>query len=85
MNLHDNKGYNLLIKALVAIDNETDCEAFLEDLITRKELLDIELCEQFIYFIYKVPLPGTPFVNIFSHSVSCLFILSVVSFAMQKL
>ena len=41
MNLHENKGYNLLIKALVAIDNEADCEAFLEDLVTRKELLDI--------------------------------------------
>lgn len=57
MNLHDNKGYNLLIKALVAIDNETDCEAFLEDLITRKELLDIAqrmqvaklLSEQVVY------------------------------------
>ncbi len=41
MNLQENKGYNLLVKALVAIDNEKDCEALLEDLMTRKELLDV--------------------------------------------
>jgi len=41
MNLSENEGYKLLVKALVAIDNEKDCEALLEDLITRKELLDI--------------------------------------------
>ena len=41
MNLNENEGYKLLVKALVAIDNEKDCEALLEDLITRKELLDI--------------------------------------------
>ena len=41
MNLNENRGYKLLVKALVAIDNEKDCEALLEDLITRKELLDI--------------------------------------------
>ncbi len=41
MNLHENEGYKLLIKALVAIDNEDECAAFLEDLMTRKELSDI--------------------------------------------
>ena len=30
-----------MIKALVAIDNEEECEAFLEDLMTKKELGDI--------------------------------------------
>ncbi len=41
MNLDENIGYELLVKAIVSIDNEEDCKAFLEDLITRKELLDI--------------------------------------------
>jgi TrpR-related protein YerC/YecD len=57
MNLHDNKGYELLVKALVAVDNEKECEALLEDLMTRKELLDIAqrilvarlLSEQVVY------------------------------------
>ena len=31
------------------------------------------------------PLSVSPFANIFSHSVSCLFILSMVSFAVQRL
>ena len=42
----------------------------------------VELDELFIYFGYK-PLSVT-FLNIFSHTVGCLFILSVVSFAVQK-
>ncbi len=41
MDLNENQGYKLLVKAIVAIDNEKDCEALLEDLITKKELLDI--------------------------------------------
>lgn len=41
MNFTDNKGYRLLVKALVSIDNEEECGAFLEDLMTRKELNDI--------------------------------------------
>ena len=57
MDLNENQGYKLLVKALVAIDNEKDCEALLEDLITRKELLDIaqrmlvpkKLSEQVVY------------------------------------
>ena len=57
MNLSENEGYKLLVKALVAIDNEKDCEALLEDLMTRKEMLDIAqrmlvaklLSEQVVY------------------------------------
>jgi len=41
MNLHENEGYHLLIKALVSIDNEQDMSALLEDLMTMKEVLDI--------------------------------------------
>jgi TrpR-related protein YerC/YecD len=41
MDLNENKGYKMLVKALVATDNEKDCEALLEDLMTRKELLDV--------------------------------------------
>ena len=41
MNLNENEGYNLLIKAIISVDNEKDCEALLDDLMTRKELLDI--------------------------------------------
>ena len=42
-----------------------------------------ELHELFVYF--GDPLPVTSFANIFSHFVSCLFILFMVSFAVQKL
>ncbi len=57
MNLNENKGYKLLVKALVAIDNEKECEALLEDLMTKKEMLDIAqrilvaklLSEQVVY------------------------------------
>ena len=41
MNLNENEGYKLLIKAIISVDNEKDCEALLDDLMTRKELLDI--------------------------------------------
>ena len=41
MDFKENKGYKLLVKALVALDDEKECEALLEDLITRKELEDI--------------------------------------------
>lgn len=37
----DNNGYKLLVEAIVSIDNEEDCHAFLEDIMTRKEILDI--------------------------------------------
>ncbi len=57
MNLNENQGYKLLVKALVSIDNEKECEELLEDLITKKELLDIAqrmlvakmLSEQVVY------------------------------------
>lgn len=57
MNLNENQGYSLLVKALVSIDNEEDCKALLDDLITRKELMDIAqrmlvakmLSEQVVY------------------------------------
>ena len=41
MNLTEIKGYELLVRAIVAIENEEECGAFLEDLMTRKELDDI--------------------------------------------
>ena len=41
MNFKKNQGYEMLVKAIVSVDNEEDCEALLEDLMTRKELLDI--------------------------------------------
>ena len=45
--------------------------------------LDIELYELFILDIN--PLSAISFANTFSHSVSCLFVLWMVSFAVQKL
>ena len=44
---------------------------------------DIELHELFVYYGDKSSIAS--FANIFSHSVSCLFILLMVSFAVQKL
>jgi TrpR-related protein YerC/YecD len=41
MNLSENEGYNLLIKAILSLKNEEECEAFLEDIMTKKEVLDI--------------------------------------------
>ncbi len=57
MDFKENEGYKLLVKAIVATDNEIDCEALLEDLMTRKELLDMAqrllvaklLSEQVVY------------------------------------
>ena len=37
-----------------------------------------------LYILEIKPLPVTSFANIFSHSVGCLFVLFMVSFAMQK-
>lgn len=53
----ENESYELLIKALVAIENEAECKLFLDDLMTRKELTDIAqrllvakmLSEQVVY------------------------------------
>ena len=41
MNLKENEGYRLLIKALLSLESEDECEALLEDLMTRKEVNDI--------------------------------------------
>lgn len=41
MSIYENDGYKLLIKALVSIEGEEECVAFLEDLMTKKELNDI--------------------------------------------
>lgn len=57
MNLSENPGYQLLIKAIISIQNEEECQLFLDDLMTRKELLDVAqrmlvakmLSEQVIY------------------------------------
>ena len=41
MNITENEGYKLLVKAIVAIDNEEECHKFLDDIMTKKEVLDI--------------------------------------------
>ena len=46
--------------------------------------LFVEACELFIYFDVK-PLSDLSFTNIFSHTVGDLFVLLMVSFAVQKL
>ena len=42
-------------------------------------------CKSSLYILDMNPLLGVFFANILSHSVSCLFILLMVSFAVQKL
>ena len=42
-------------------------------------------CIGFLYILDINPLSDISFANIFSHSVGCLFVLLIVSFAMQKL
>ncbi len=41
MNFNENEGYRLLVKALLALETEQDCINLLDDLMTRKEVLDI--------------------------------------------
>jgi TrpR-related protein YerC/YecD len=41
MNLQENEGFKLLVRALLSLDTEEECAAFLEDLMTRKEMEDI--------------------------------------------
>ena len=41
MNINESESYKMLVKALVAIESEEECEALLEDLMTKKEALDI--------------------------------------------
>jgi len=40
MELKEYEGYKLLIKAIMSLESEEECEKFLEDLMTRKEILD---------------------------------------------
>ena len=41
MEVNENKGMELLIKALLSLKNEAECAAFLDDLMTRKEIADV--------------------------------------------
>ena len=41
MNLNENESHRLLVKALLSLESEADCDAFLEDLLTKKELSDM--------------------------------------------
>ena len=41
MNVHDDEGFRLLVNAILSLENEEECEAFLEDLLTRKEISDM--------------------------------------------
>ena len=41
MNFHETEGYKLLVNALLSLENENECEKFLDDLMTRKEIMDI--------------------------------------------
>ena len=41
MNLTEIKGYELLIKAILSVETEEECEALLEDLMTIKEINDM--------------------------------------------
>ena len=57
MDFKDNEGYKLLVKALLSLETEEECNALLEDLMTRKEINDIAqrmlvakmLSEQIVY------------------------------------
>ena len=42
-------------------------------------------CMKCLYILEIEPLSAALFANIFSHSVGCLFVLFIVSFAVQKL
>ena len=41
MEFHDNESFKMLVSALIAIESEEECVSFLEDIMTRKEMLDI--------------------------------------------
>lgn len=55
--IFDNDGAKLLMRALLSLENEEECRAFLEDVLTTKEILDLEqrmivvkmLSEQTVY------------------------------------
>ena len=41
MSYLDDAGYKLLVKAILSLETEEECNTLLEDLMTRKELLEI--------------------------------------------
>ena len=41
MEMHEKEDVRLLYRAILALESEEECVAFLEDLMTRKELCDI--------------------------------------------
>ena len=41
-------------------------------------------CMSYLYILHVNPIPVISFANIFSHLVGCLFLLLMVSFAVQK-
>jgi TrpR-related protein YerC/YecD len=57
MEMHENDSYKLLVKALLSLENEKECDALLEDLLTKKEINDMaqrmlvakRLSEQVVY------------------------------------
>lgn len=57
MDNFNDQGYELLIQALISLETREECAAFLEDLMTRKEMADISqrllvvkmLSEQAVY------------------------------------
>ena len=57
MDIKENEGYRLLIKAILSLENEKECQELLDDLMTRKEITDIAqrmlvakmLSEQIVY------------------------------------
>jgi len=57
MEMHENESYKLLVKALLSLENEKECDALLEDLLTKKEITDMaqrmlvakRLSEQVVY------------------------------------
>ncbi len=57
MDFHENEGLRLFVKALLSLEDEKECIDFLEDVMTRKEMMDISqrmlvakmLSEQVVY------------------------------------
>ena len=55
--IFDNESVKLLVKAFMTLENEKECQEFLEDIMTTKEILDISqrvvvakmLSEQAVY------------------------------------
>ena len=41
MEKHENESFHLLWKAILSLKTEEECAAFMEDLMTRKEMLDV--------------------------------------------